>query len=311
MAIPSFQVFMLPMLQLFQDGKAYEMAEIMDKLVKQFNISEEDKKIRLPSGKQPVYKNRIGWARTYLYRAGLIERLDRGVYRITERGLEVLREKPSRIDINYLMQFSEFREFKGIRNKEASQLEANNNIDSKDSEQEQETPIEILDKTYQIIKEQLAKEILERIMKKSPDFFEKLIIDLLQAMGYGGSLEDAGSVTKKTADEGIDGTIKEDKLGLDVVYIQAKRWNADRLVGRPEIQKFVGALAGYGAKKGIFVTTSDFTREARDYIPRTDTKIVLINGQMLANLMIEYNVGVSVDIKYEIKKIDNDYFDEE
>lgn len=306
MAIPSFQDFILPLLELLQDGKAYKISDVREKLAEYFNITEDEKKILLPSGRQEVYKNRIGWARTYLYNAGLIERLDRGVYKITERGLEVLKEKPSRIDVNYLMKFPEFREFMGAKDKEFPPLP-----DTQKIEQEQKTPLEILGKMYQVIREQLAKEILERIMQNSPEFFEKLIIDLLQAMGYGGSLEDAGSVTKKTSDEGIDGIIKEDKLGLDVIYIQAKRWSSDRLVGRPEIQKFVGALAGFGAKKGIFVTTSDFTKEAREYIPKTDTKIVLINGQMLANLMIEYNVGVSVDIKYEIKKIDNDYFDEE
>lgn len=306
MAIPSFQDFILPLLELLQDGKAYKISDVREKLAEYFNITEDEKKILLPSGRQEVYKNRIGWARTYLYNAGLIERLDRGVYKITERGLEVLKEKPSRIDVNYLMKFPEFREFIGAKDKEFPPLP-----DTQKIEQEQKTPLEILGKMYQVIREQLAKEILERIMQNSPEFFEKLIIDLLQAMGYGGSLEDAGSVTKKTSDEGIDGIIKEDKLGLDVIYIQAKRWSSDRLVGRPEIQKFVGALAGFGAKKGIFVTTSDFTKEAREYIPKTDTKIVLINGQMLANLMIEYNVGVSVDIKYEIKKIDNDYFDEE
>jgi len=306
MAIPSFQDFMLPLLELLQDGKAYKISDVREKLAEYFNITEDEKKILLPSGRQEVYKNRIGWARTYLYNAGLIERLDRGVYKITERGLEVLKEKPSRIDVNYLMKFPEFREFIGAKDKEFPPLP-----DTQKIEQEQETPLEILGRMYEVIREQLAKEILERIMQNSPEFFEKLIIDLLHAMGYGGSLEDAGSVTKKTSDEGIDGIIKEDKLGLDVIYIQAKRWSSDRLVGRPEIQKFVGALAGFGAKKGIFVTTSDFTKEAREYIPKTDTKIVLINGQMLANLMIEYNVGVSVDIKYEIKKIDNDYFDEE
>jgi len=304
MAIPSFQDFMLPMLEMLKDGKPYKMQDVKEKLAEYFNLSEEEKKMRLPSGKQEVYKNRIGWARTYLYYAGLIERLDKGVYKITERGLEILKEKPLKIDVNYLMRFPEFREFR--RNKAESEIQG-----SQDNVQEQETPLEVLDRVYQIIKEQLAKEILERVIQRPPEFFEKLIIDLLQAMGYGGSLEDAGNVTKKTSDEGIDGFIKEDKLGLDVIYIQAKRWSPDRLVGRPEIQKFVGALAGFGAKKGIFVTTSDFTKEARGYIPKTDTKIVLINGQMLANLMIEYNIGVSVDVKYEIKKIDNDYFDEE
>lgn len=306
MAIPSFQDFMLPMLELMRDGEPHKMLDIKEKLAEYFNLSEEEKKMRLPSGKQVVYKFRIGWARTYLYYAGLIERVDKGVYKITERGLEVLREKPSKINVNYLMRFPEFREFLNKGNEKTTE-------DDKSTQgiSETETPIETIDRAYQFIKDQLAKEILERIMQKPPEFFEKLIIDLLQAMGYGGSLEDAGNVTKRTSDEGIDGIIKEDKLGLDVIYIQAKRWSPDRLVGRPEIQKFVGALAGQGAKKGIFVTTSDFTKEAKEYNPKNDTKIVLINGQMLANLMIEHNIGVFVDVKYEIKKIDNDYFDEE
>ena len=306
MAIPSFQDFMLPMLELMRDGEPHKMLDIKEKLAEYFNLSEEEKKMRLPSGKQVVYKFRIGWARTYLYYAGLIERVDKGVYKITERGLEVLREKPSKINVNYLMRFPEFREFLNKGKEKTTE-------DDKSTQgiSETETPIETIDRAYQFIKDQLAKEILERIMQKPPEFFEKLIIDLLQAMGYGGSLEDAGNVTKRTSDEGIDGIIKEDKLGLDVIYIQAKRWSPDRLVGRPEIQKFVGALAGQGAKKGIFVTTSDFTKEAKEYKPKNDTKIVLINGQMLANLMIEHNIGVFVDVKYEIKKIDNDYFDEE
>lgn len=306
MAIPSFQDFMLPMLELMRDGEPHKMLDIKEKLAEYFNLSEEEKKMRLPSGKQVVYKFRIGWARTYLYYAGLIERVDKGVYKITERGLEVLREKPSKINVNYLMRFPEFREFLNKGKEKTTE-------DDKSTQgiSETETPIETIDRAYQFIKDQLAKEILERIMQKPPEFFEKLIIDLLQAMGYGGSLEDAGNVTKRTSDEGIDGIIKEDNLGLDVIYIQAKRWSPDRLVGRPEIQKFVGALAGQGAKKGIFVTTSDFTKEAKEYNPKNDTKIVLINGQMLANLMIEHNIGVFVDVKYEIKKIDNDYFDEE
>ncbi len=307
MAIPSFQDFMLPMLELLKDGKPHKMSDVKEKLAEYFNLSEEERKMLLPSGKQEIYKNRIGWARTYLYYARLIERLDRGVYKIAERGLELLKENPSKIDVHYLLKYPEFREFINKSNKEKPAIEDKSLREMSGTD----TPIETIDKAYQLIKEQLAKEILERIMQKSPEFFEKLIIDLLQAMGYGGSLEDAANVTKKTSDEGIDGIIKEDKLGLDVIYIQAKRWSPDTLVGRPEIQKFVGALAGFGAKKGIFVTTSDFTKEAREYIPKTDTKIVLINGQMLANLMIEYNVGVYVDVKYEIKKIDSDYFDEE
>lgn len=245
MAIPSFQDFMLPMLELMRDGEPHKMLDIKEKLAEYFNLSEEEKKMRLPSGKQVVYKFRIGWARTYLYYAGLIERVDKGVYKITERGLEVLREKPSKINVNYLMRFPEFREFLNKGKEKTTE-------DDKSTQgiSETETPIETIDRAYQFIKGQLAKEILERIMQKPPEFFEKLIIDLLQAMGYGGSLEDAGNVTKRTSDEGIDGIIKEDKLGLDVIYIQAKRWSPDRLVGRPEIQKFVESIGRSRCEEG-------------------------------------------------------------
>lgn len=304
MAIPNFQDFMLPLLEILKDGKEYNISDLYDRLAEYFKLNEEEKRILLPSGKQALYKNRIGWAKTYLLKAGLIERTKRGVVRITDRGLEALKQDPKRIDTDYLLQYPEFKEFLK-RNKKSE------TGDKEKLEKEEYTPFETLDKAYQIIKNQLAQELIDRILQKPPSFFEKLIIDLLLAMGYGGSIDDAGTVTGKTSDEGIDGIIKEDKLGLDVIYIQAKRWGSKNLVGRPEIQKFVGALAGFGAKKGIFITTSDFTKEAREYAPKNETKIVLINGEMLANLMIDYNVGVFVDTTYEIKKIDNDYFDEE
>lgn len=220
MAIPSFQDFMLPLLELLQDGKAHKISEVREELARHFDITEEEKKVLLPSGRQEVYKNRIGWAGIYLYNADLIEKLDRGVYKITERGLEVLKEKPLKIDINYLMKFPEFREFKGFKGTKDKDMTPQS--DSPKVEEGLETPLEVLGKMYHVIKEQLAKEILERIMQKPPEFFEKLIIDLLQVMGYGGSLEDAGAVTRKTSDEGIDGIIKEDKLGLDLYIFRQK-----------------------------------------------------------------------------------------
>ena len=303
MTIPNFQDFMLPLLEVLKEGKEYKISDLYDRLAEYFKLSEEEKKILLPSGKQALYKNRIGWARTYLLKAELVESTKRGFIRITERGLEALKQNPHRIDTGYLLQYPEFKEFFKRNKSETS--------DKEELEKEEYTPFETLDKAYQIIKNQLAQELIDRILQKPPSFFEKLIIDLLLAMGYGGSLDDAGTITRETSDEGIDGIIKEDKLGLDVIYVQAKRWAPKNLVGRPEIQKFVGALAGFGAKKGIFITTSDFTKDAKGYAPKNETKIVLINGEMLANLMIDYNVGVFVDITYEIKKIDNDYFDEE
>jgi restriction system protein len=203
-----------------------------------------------------------------------------------------------------LKQFDEYNEFLKITND-------NKNDDGTVSEIETHTPEELMEVAFQNIKRTLADEILEKIRNVSPSFFEKLVVDLLVKMGYGGSIKDAGKAIGKTNDEGIDGTIKEDKLGLDVIYIQAKRWKEGNVVGRPELHKFVGALAGQGAKKGIFITASMFTKEAIEYTPKNETKIILIDGIQLAELMIEYNVGVSNQQTYEIKKIDNDYFDEE
>jgi len=293
LTIPGFKDFMLPFLEILKDAKEYSISELYDRLGERFKLSEEEKRILIPSGKQAVYKNRIGWASTYLLKAGLIERTKRGVFRITNRGLEALKQHPKRIDVDFLMQYPEFKDFL-----DRSRGKADNSGDKR----EENTPLETLDNAYQIIKKQLAQELIDIILQKPPYFFEKMIIDLLLAMGYGGSIDNAGTVTGKVSDEGIDGIIKEDKLGLDVIYIQAKRWGPKNFVGRPEIQKFIGALAGFGAKKGIFITTSDFTKEAKEYIPKTDTKIVLINGAMLADLLIDYDVGVSVDAKYEIKK---------
>lgn len=304
MAIPDYQSIMLPLLKLVSDGREYYLRDIIEKLADKFNLSEEERKELLPSGQQSIFSNRVGWARTYLKQAGLLEATRRGYIRITERGKQVLSQNPKHIDVKFLEQFPEFLEFRQRRR-------------DKDEEKEQikkedislETPEELLEIAYQKIRNELANEILKQLKKCSPSFFEKLVVDLLVKMGYGGTRKDAGKAIGKTKDGGIDGIIKEDRLGLDIIYIQAKRWEG--IVGRPEIQKFAGALQEQRAKKGIFITTSSFTEDAKDYVSKIDSKIILIDGETLAQLMIDYNVGVSTSRIYELKKIDIDYLTEE
>lgn len=301
--IPGFQKLMLPMLKFASDKLEHSGNEVLEFLYKEFNLTEEQKNQMLQSGNQKVFSNRANWARAYLKMSGLIESTKRSHFRITERGLETLKENPSELNLKYLNRFPEYIEIKKTWKKDNSQEE-----NEEDSTLPQ-TPEESLEISYHDIRKNLAQEILSKIKLCSPSFFEKMVVELLVKMGYGGSRTDAGKAIGKSGDEGIDGIIKEDKLGLDIIYIQAKKW--ENVVGRPEIQKFVGALAGQGAKKGIFITTSRFTNEAKDYIPRNETKIVLIDGERLASLLIDFNLGVSTQAVYELKKIDSDYFEEE
>lgn len=303
MCIPDFQSIMLPLLQIASDKNIHEFRSVIDTLIEKFNLTDEQKQELLPSGKQPIFENRTGWAKTHLKKAGLLNYPKRGCIEITERGISVLENKPEKIDMKFLKQFDEYNEFLNITNQ-------NKNDDGSTNEIEIHTPEELIETAFQNIRRTLADEILEKIRNVTPAFFERLVVDLLVKMGYGGSIKDAGKAIGKTNDEGIDGTIKEDKLGLDIIYIQAKRWKEGNIVGRPEIQKFVGALAGQGAKKGIFITASSFSKEALEYSPKNETKIIMIDGIQLAELMIEYNVGVSNQQIYEIKKIDGDYFGE-
>ena len=304
MAIPDYQSIMLPLLELVSDNKDWIFRNVVEELAKKYSLTDEERKELLPSGQQPIFDNRVGWARTYMKKAGLIDSPKRGIVRISKKGLEVLQSKPDRINVKFLQRFPEFLEFQSLKRDENEiVVESDNDVD--------QTPEESLDISYQKIRKALALDLLNKVMILTPSFFEKLVVELLVKMGYGGSIKDAGRAIGKSGDEGIDGTIKEDKLGLDVIYIQAKRWQTGNVVGRPELQKFVGALAGQGAKKGIFITTSSFTKEALEYSPKNETKIVLIDGERLAQLMIDYDLGVSLVNKYEIKRIDNDYFGEE
>ena len=268
-------------------------------------MTEEERRELLPSGSQTVFDSRVGWARTYLKQAGILHSPKRGFFEITTRGKELLESGISRIDNTVLEQFEEFKEFKSRKKKKDESDTTETTEPSIDSDQ---TPEDQIASAYRTIKVGIQKEILENIMNSSPAFFERLVIDLVVRMGYGGSRSDAGRAIGKSGDGGIDGIINEDKLGLDVIYIQAKRWEGS--VGRPEIQKFAGALQGQRARKGIFITTSSFTEQALDYVSMIDSKIILIDGDRLSALMFEHSVGVSTAGVYELKKIDSDYFEE-
>jgi restriction system protein len=304
--IPDYQSIMLPMLRVVEDGNEHRYRDLIEELASVFALSEAERREPLASG-QPIFQNRVGWAKTYLKKAGLLDNPKRATIVITELGRQTLAKDLERIDTKYLRQFPAFLEFQTVSRIE---VESNAENDAVSAIQEQ-TPEEQLEDAYQRIRKGLAVELLNRVVDMSPQFFEQLVVELLVKMGYGGSMNDAGRAIGRSGDEGIDGTIKEDKLGLDIIYIQAKRWRPGNVVGRPELQKFVGALAGQGAKKGIFITTSSFTREASEYTPRNETKIVLIDGEQLAQLMIDYNLGCNSQQVYELKKMDVDYFGEE
>jgi restriction system protein len=301
MAIPDYQSCMLPLLNFYGDGQDHTFREAVENLAKEFSLTDKERREMLPSGLQKIFDNRIGWARTYMKKAGLIEAPKRGVNRISPRGMDVLKQKPQRIDVNYLVQFKEFQDFRALRHTKAEEVSETHMNDK--------TPEESLEIAYQRIRNDLASDLLQKLKACSPAFFERLVVEVIVKMGYGGTRQDAGKAIGRSGDGGIDGIIKEDKLGLDAIYIQAKRW--ENTVGRPEIQKFVGALTGLRAKKGLFITTSNFSSDSEDYVSRIDAKVVLIDGETLAQLMIEYNVGVSTVNTYEVKKVDSDYFSEE
>mgnify|MGYP000397902763 CR=1 FL=1 len=293
MAIPDYQKIMLPLLKFSSDQQEHSLREAIDNLADYFDLSDEERRELLSSGQQTIFANRVGWARTYLKKATLLESTRRGYFRITERGINILKENPQEINAKFLYQFDEFKKFLTIKKETPEQ----------DKEIEvKKTPEETLESAYQNLRDNLANDLLQQIKSSPPSLFEKIVVELLVRMGYGGSLKDAGKAIGRSGDEGIDGIIKEDRLGLDIIYIQAKRW--ENTVSRPEIQKFAGALQGQRARKGIFITTSSFSREAQDYVSRIDSKIVLIDGEQLAQFMIDHNIGVSSISIYAIKSSD-------
>jgi len=303
MSIPDFQSLMLPLLRFCADGAEHDRHDALPAIAKTFALTEADLEEMLPSGKQAKFVNRLAWAKSYLKQAGLLETTSRGVFRITARGRAVLAENPVRIDMKFLERFPEYLAFRSAqRNRNGEEVASIESI--RDA-----TPEELLDSGYRQLRTALAAELLSQVKLATPAFFERMVVDLLLRMGYGGTREDAGQVLGKSGDGGIDGIIKEDRLGLDVIYIQAKRWEAD--VGSAEIRNFIGALSVHKAEKGVFITTSGFSKSARDTAQKVNSKIVLIDGPALAELMIDFGLGVSLVNTYEIKRIDSDFFAED
>lgn len=304
MPIPDFQKIMLPLMQFAGDGAEHSVRDAIDHLARQFKLSEEDLREMLPSGIQSRFDNRVHWARSHLKQAGLLENPSRGIFKITDAGRKVLDSKPKEIGIKFLMQFEKFRDFRTRSSRDGAATAA-----TVESEEAKTTPKEVLEESYQKLRNELAVELLDMVKQCSPKFFENLVVELLVKMGYGGSRREAGRAVGRSGDGGIDGIINEDRLGLDVIYIQAKRW--DRDVNDAEIRNFVGSLAGQKANRGVFITTSDFTKKALEYVATIPQKVILIDGEKLAQLMIDHNVGVATVGAYEVKKVDADYFAEE
>lgn len=301
MPIPEYQKLFLPVLRFAGDQKNHSYGEMYSAIAAELKLTEADRAELLPSGTARKFENRVAWAITYLAKARLLDRVSRGVFRISDRGTEVLKKKPSDIDNKFLRQFPEFVVFsRGTR------------VEAKREEETEEdklgTPYETLEEAYQSLRRTLAQELLDRVRACSPHFFERLVVDLLVAIGYGGSRKDAGQAVGRSGDGGIDGIIKEDKLGLDAVYIQAKRWEAT--VGRPTVQEFAGSLEGHRARKGVLITTSKFSQDAKDYVGRIEKKIVLVDGEQLAQLMIDHKIGVTDVASYSVNRVDSDYFEE-
>lgn len=303
MAVPDFQSLMLPLLRIAADGNVHSLAEARDVLAAEFKLSDADREEPLPSGRQAKFSNRVAWAKSYLQQARLLVSPHRGHFQISERGRDVLKSPAPRIDIKFLEQYPEFVEF---RTPKAEVEGVPSEVPL--SQPEPETPEEALEAAHLKMRAGLASELLDRVKVTSSQFFERLVVGLLLKMGYGGSRKDAGQAIGRAGDEGIDGVISEDRLGLDAVYLQAKKW--DGTVGRPEIQRFVGALHGKRAKKGVFITTGSFSAEATAYVDHIDPKVVLIDGRRLAELMIDFDVGVNTEATYHVKRVDSDYFDE-
>ncbi len=285
-----------------EGGTPRPIQVVRDELAREFALTQDDIEELIPSGRVTTFQNRVGWATTYLYRTGLIGRPRRAVYAITDRGREMLRRYPERIDLKALSQFPEFNEFRQPRSSNGGPAAGTGAV----ADADEQTPEERIASAYRELRSALAAELLDRVYDQSPEFFEQLVLDLLRAMGYGGTRDDAAERLGRSGDAGVDGVIREDRLGLDSIYIQAKKWRD--VVGRPEIQKFFGALHGQRATKGVFITTSGFSREAVEYADGVTPRVILVDGKELAQLMIDHGVGVTVAHEYRVKRLDLDYF---
>lgn len=302
MPIPDYQTLMLPLLQHVADGQTHAFGEVADALAQKFHLTEDELRQLLPSGRYPTFRSRVGWARTYMVKAGLLAAPKRGHFAITPTGIAALKEKPARIDGKFLRRYPSFVAFQALKHDDSINPTAV-------LTETKESPEELIESAHAELKRALAVDLLSRIRGAAPVFFEKLVVELLLKMGYGGSRQDAGRAIGRSGDGGIDGIINEDRLGLDSIYLQAKRWEG--VVGRPEIQKFAGALAEHRAEKGVFITTSSFSKDALASATKHDARIILIDGERLATLMIDQGLGVTLEATYEVKRIDSDYFAEE
>ncbi len=307
MSVPGYQEFMLPLLKIAADGQEHQIADAMQTLARQMNIATEDQAALLPSGTQTRFYNRVTWAITYLTKSRLADRTGRGRFRITERGVEVLKRNPPRMDNHFLDQFVEYKDFKTKRSISAAETRKGASPLVTPADDPEVTPEERLEGAYEELRAALADDLQERVRSGTPRFFEHLVIRLLVAMGYGGGQVDRAEVTGKSGDEGIDGVIREDRLGLDMVYVQAKKW--DNSVGPGAIDQFVGSLMRKKATKGVFITSGTFTDGAHRAAREAAVKVRLIDGDELAELMIDFNVGVSAADTYVVKKVDGDFFE--
>jgi restriction system protein len=301
--IPDYQSIMLPVLEELGKGGVQKYKALIEALAVRYELSSEERNTLLPSGTQRAFDNRVGWATTYLKKSGLIASPKRGEFEITPLGKKILADKPNRIDNRFLKQFDSFKEFIGVATVGSNEVSTN-------APSEDITPDEEMNQAEKKLRSALQSDLLSAIETSTWQFFEQLVVDLLIAMGYGGSLKDAGEALKRSGDEGIDGFIKEDRLGLDTIYIQAKKWKEGSVVGRPEIQKFYGALGGKRASKGVFITTGNFSQEAKDYASNSDKKIILVDGRELTQHMMDFNIGCKVKSTYIIREFDPGYFEE-
>jgi restriction system protein len=308
MPVPDYEAVMLPLLRAVADGAEHHVRDVRERIAGEFKLAPADRAEMLPSGKQSVFDNRVGWAKTYMDKAGLVESVRRGVYRITKAGKAVLAEKPAQIDKEYLKRFAPFQKFLALQHMD----EEDETTTTSEGAFSTATPDDQLATAYRKIRQKLESEVLDAVLKASPQFFEKLVVELLVAMGYGGSFADASRALGKSGDGGIDGIINEDRLGFDAIYVQAKRWT-DNTVGRPTVQSFAGSLLAKKGRKGVFITTSTFSRDAHEYVKEIEAnaKIVLIDGLALAAHMVDFGVGVSTESTFEVKRLDSDYFSEE
>lgn len=307
--IPDYQTLMLPLLEILSDQKEHELQDLIKTLSDKFNLTDEERNELLPSGNQEIINNRVGWARTYLKKANLLTSPRRAIFKITEQGQEILNKKLTKIDVKFLQGLDDFKKWQISYQTNYLNKKESESTDENITEIEQgKTPEELLDYSFQKLKDELAVELIDKIKNCTPGFFERLVIDLLIKMGYGGSRKEAGQIIGKSGDGGIDGIIKEDKLGLDTIYIQAKKWENTVPVG--QVRDFAGSLLSKKAKKGIFISTSNYPKGAYEFVASIEPKIVLIDGKELAELMIQHNVGMATKSIYELKKLDLDYFEE-